>query len=430
MSLNNLRVCVDTYNIDLPQGTGIKTYGLTLLAALKLAGASRSLMYARRIYRKVDDVISEADFHSPNWTVPRYERARAAARLAATALGKPLRAHKVPHNDFVIPPPLFPKVEDIYTCFDCYGVAQRSAMINGRGAMIDTGARLDVFHLTYPLPVRVQGARTVVTFHDAVPFRMPHATLDNKVSNYKSFGRVLKDADGIFVISETSRRDLHQVFDVNPDRVHLTYQASVAKPLDEDERPQLHTRLKALNLQEGKYFLFVSAIEPKKNLRTLLTAVLSMDMDIPVVVIGKKAWLSEQELQILDSVRPHVARQRVRLLGHVPNDTLRFLYAGALCQVVPSLYEGFGLPVLEAMQMGVPVISSNTSSLPEVGGDAALYFEPLSVSQLRAALERVIADAGLRTEMVRKGLTQAEKFSLSAYAERLETAYQAVVGGL
>jgi glycosyltransferase involved in cell wall biosynthesis len=98
--------------------------------------------------------------------------------------------------------------------------------------------------------------------------------------------------------------------------------------------------------------------------------------------------------------------------------------------VVPSLYEGFGLPVLEAMQMGVPVISSNTSSLPEVGGDAALYFEPLSVSQLRAALERVIADAGLRTEMVRKGLTQAEKFSLSAYAERLETAYQAVVGGL
>jgi glycosyltransferase involved in cell wall biosynthesis len=213
-------------------------------------------------------------------------------------------------------------------------------------------------------------------------------------------------------------------FDVPEQKILVTYQSSSLADAPRQPERELAV-LDCYGLRPQGYLLFVGNIEPKKNLRTLLQAYKSMPFDQPLVVVGRKAWLWEEQLRPLQGLAD--MSQRIRFLDYVPEADMRALYGQATCLVFPSLYEGFGLPPLEAMALGCPVVCSKVASLPEVCGEAALYVDPLEPESMIQEIERLRKDPELRESLVKAGYRQAEKFSKENYARRLANAYRSVL---
>lgn len=266
----------------------------------------------------------------------------------------------------------------------------------------------------------MRGAKKITTIHDLIPLRLPYATLDSKKVFYNKLRDGLKDSAVTITVSENSKQDILTYYEVDPDKIIVTYQPIALKPLmATDDEVAFFLRRYGLNYQQ--YILFVGAIEPKKNVGRLLDAYASMDIDLPLVIVGKKGWLWEDELGKTSFLEG--SRKSVKLLEYISTDALRYLYRGASCLVFPSLYEGFGLPPLEAMSFGCPVITSNVSCLPEVCGNAALYVDPYSVQDIKDKIEMLLGDAKLRTQLVQAGTVNAKAFSMENYVQRLYQAY-------
>jgi glycosyltransferase involved in cell wall biosynthesis len=176
--------------------------------------------------------------------------------------------------------------------------------------------------------------------------------------------------------------------------------------------------------EPGQYALFLGAIEPKKNLKRLIEAFLIANPGIPLLLAGPKGWLNKEDLELIQTVSAQ--QSMVRQLGYLPRRHVTALLKCARFFVFPSIYEGFGLPVLEAMQLGVPVLTSNTSSLPEVAGDAAVLVDPLDLNQMTKGIRALANDSDLRAELSFRGPKQATKFSEEIYQQRLAAAYRKV----
>ena len=217
----------------------------------------------------------------------------------------------------------------------------------------------------------------------------------------------VKKAKKIFAISKFSKNDIINSYRVRDRDVVVTYPGIKAN--NSNIKTQNMDILKKKYKLDRPYILFVGTLQPRKNIVKLIEAFSKLDKkDIDLVVVGKKGWLYED---ILAAPGKFGVLERVKFLDFVRDEELPLFYRHALCFVMPSLYEGFGLPVLEAMREGCPVLASDVSSLPEAGGDAALYFNPGDVSDIAAKIERVIGDEDLRKEMVEKGYKQIKKFS-------------------
>jgi glycosyltransferase involved in cell wall biosynthesis len=230
----------------------------------------------------------------------------------------------------------------------------------------------------------------------------------------------------IVTVSESSKRDILRVFDVDPEKVCVTYQTPALQPLLREES-EVAKALRKYGLEYKRYLLFAGAIEPKKNVGRLIDAYVGVDTDMPLVLAGKKGWLWERELKTLRSSAGRKARQRIIILEHVPRPDLAMLYQGAVCFVFPSLYEGFGLPPLEAMGFDCPVLTSETASLPETCGDAAVYVDPYDVHDIRHGLEELLGNPVLQAKLVEKGRRRVEFFRIENYMERLRAAYAKVI---
>ena len=167
---------------------------------------------------------------------------------------------------------------------------------------------------------------------------------------------------------------------------------------------------------KGKYILFVGTLQPRKNIKRLIEAFSKLkDKDVDLVVVGKKGWMYDE---IINSPSEFGVGNRVKFLDSVEDEDLSTFYKNAIFFILPSLYEGFGLPVLEAMEYGCPVITSNVSSLPEAGGDAVLYVNPEDVKDITEKMQKLLQDDSLRKELVAKGREQVKKFSWKKTAEQ------------
>ncbi|HKZ34322.1 MAG TPA: glycosyltransferase family 1 protein, partial [Patescibacteria group bacterium] len=174
------------------------------------------------------------------------------------------------------------------------------------------------------------------------------------------------------------------------------------------------------------FLLFVGTIQPRKNVMRLIQAFSKLASDYPslsLCLVGKKGWLSDDVYALPTQLG---LSDRVKFLGHVKEEDLVALYNGAELLVFPSLFEGFGLPVVEAFACGLPVVTSSTSSLPEVGGDACVYVEPTSIEEIEGAIRRVLSNTMLRDELIRKGLKQAGTFSWEKAAKETLTVLERV----
>ena len=231
-------------------------------------------------------------------------------------------------------------------------------------------------------------------------------------------------ADRIVVPSQHTRNDILKLLPVEPERVVV-----VAGGIDPIFTPQppasVDERLARVGLRPGEYLLFVGTIEPRKNLARLLEAMELAGPGIgPLVIAGGAGW---NNTDIRSALARLVRAGRARDLGYVPDALRPALYAGARAFVYPSLYEGFGLPPLEAMACGTPVLTSNVSALPEVVGDAALFVSPDDVPALAGAVRRLWEDDALRADLRTRGLARARQFSWDQTARRTLDVYRAVL---
>ncbi len=285
---------------------------------------------------------------------------------------------------------------------------------------------VDVFHATnYVLPP-TRSARRVVTIHD-LSFLVAPELCSPKIRRIFAHGvrAYAHGADAILVYSESTKNDIVRLLDVDPARI-VTAPIAVDenfKPVPRDDAED--TLAKRFDVRPP-FVLFVGTLEPRKNVPAVVRTFARLANDIPhrLVLVGGVGWNAEPILRTIDELR---LGDRIQRVGFVPAyDDLRFFYSAADAFLFPSHYEGFGLPVLEAMACGCPVITANNSSLPEVGGDAALYAESEDVEGLASALASVLSDATRRERMRQLGLERARTFSWRRCAETTLGVYRSL----
>ncbi|MBI3985207.1 MAG: glycosyltransferase family 4 protein [Candidatus Levybacteria bacterium] len=269
------------------------------------------------------------------------------------------------------------------------------------------GKRPDIFFTPTHYAPRFSPIPTVISIMDLsfIHFPILFAKKDlYQLTNWTKYS--VKNASKIFTISQFSKSDIIDVYGVDEGKIVVTY-PGIKKP----------TSVRILSMDDLRkkfgidknYILFVGTLQPRKNIVKLIEAFSKIEKEnLILVVVGKKGWLYED---ILSAPGRLGVGERVKFLDFVEDDDLPSLYKNALCFVLPSLYEGFGLPVLEAMKHGCPVLTSNVSSLPEAGGDAAIYFDPNNSDDIKEKIEKVIKNPSLRQEMIEKGYNQIKKFS-------------------
>jgi glycosyltransferase involved in cell wall biosynthesis len=286
----------------------------------------------------------------------------------------------------------------------------------------------DVYHAPhYVLPAGVN-CRSVVTIHDCIHLMFPQYLPSKAAYAYAraSLWAAARRSDCILTVSEASKRDILHFFNVPPEKIVVVYNAIDehfwVTPLEEDvERVRERYQL------EHQFVLYVGNIKPHKNLVRLIDAFADLRKcgfdEVKLLIIG-------DEISKLPALRRAVHRHKlhkhVRFLGYVSDQTLAILYRLAAAFVFPSLYEGFGLPPLEAMASGTPVVTSNISSLPEVAGGAAVLVDPYDVDSIADGLRRVLADPALAAELRRRGLERAREFSWARSVEKTRQVYQEV----
>jgi glycosyltransferase involved in cell wall biosynthesis len=263
----------------------------------------------------------------------------------------------------------------------------------------------------------------VITIHDLIPLKIPFTTLDIKAHFYHLFKWAAESADLILSVSEHTKKDIVEIYGVPEEKIKVTYQSYKGSHIQVNKQ-DASVYLDSKKLTPEKYILFVGNIEPKKNIKQLIRAFAYLKKGYKLAIVGHKAWMSKSQLL---GLKNYLSKKDYVMLDYVNEEELAMLYSNAFCMVFPSLYEGFGLPVLEAMSHSCPVICSDRSSLPEVGGDAALYVDPYKFTDIRDQLEKLIANPELRTEMIEKGKQRVAFFSPENYAKRLQAAYESLV---
>ncbi|MBN1177582.1 MAG: glycosyltransferase family 4 protein [Anaerolineae bacterium] len=281
--------------------------------------------------------------------------------------------------------------------------------------------RLDLFYSPdFVLPPTLPRTRTLLTVHDLSFLHYPDHFVP-KLVQYLSrvVPRSVARADRVLADSEATRRDLIALLDVPPEKVALLYSGVDACFRPQSEPGERERLAEHHGLDARPYILSVGTLQPRKNYVGLIRAFARLERrDVQLVIAGGRGWLYED---VLAEAARHA--DRVAVLGFVDDAELPALYRGAALFAFPSFYEGFGLPVLEAMACGTPVVCSNASSVPEVAGDAALLVDPHDEDALAAALARALDDEALRAGMVERGLAQAARFSWERAARQLVEAF-------
>ena len=275
--------------------------------------------------------------------------------------------------------------------------------------------RPDIFFTPTHYAPRFSPIPTVISIMDLSYIHFPDLFKKSDLYQLEHWtGYSIKNAKRVFTISNASKNDIINQYGIPEKQVSVTYpgikKITEELPMKGIKKPQT-------------YILFVGTLQPRKNITRLIQAfaLILKDkknekkyQDLQLLIIGKKGWLYDD---IFSAPVINGVEDKVEFLEYVSNEELAVLYKNALFFILPSLYEGFGLPVLEAMQHGCPVITSNVSSLPEAGGEAALYINPENVDDMVIKMNKLLGDENLRKELVKKGYKQVKKFNWEKTAE-------------
>ncbi len=287
--------------------------------------------------------------------------------------------------------------------------------------------RVDLYHATdFTLPPTRFKTRTLLTVHDLSFVRVPEAAspalkayLDAVVP------RSVRRADHVLADSQATKDDLIALYNTPAEKITVLLSGVDAR-FKRTETPAIRAKYQ---IPERPYILSVGTVQPRKNYIRLITALAALRAsghDVGLVIVGGKGWLEDP---IYEAIRSTGMTDYVHMTGFADDADLPALYSQALITALPSLYEGFGIPVLESMACGTPVLTSNVSSLPEVAGDAAIMVAPNDQDAITGALEQMITDAALRADLSRRGLERAQMFTWAAAARQLAGVYAGMLKG-
>lgn len=434
-------ILYEGHNLTHNGAAGIATYAKNVAVSARALGyATKVLVGSSKALPRKDPVFSEV---SEVW----FYDARSAKRpsmYAALVLpglfGKPFGIRPVEFRSrkvVVGPSPNLSDFETILAAPYLMHVTRLHFIRYKHRAFLNLDSSPTIFHATQPMPLKARKCPNLYTIHDLVPLRLPYATLDNKKYFFQLVRHLCKKADHIVTVSECSKQDIIRFFGISEDRITNTYQAvEIPDELTASNEDKLAAELRqAFDLGYKEYFLFCGAIEPKKNVSRLVDAYAASGTPHPLVIAGGLGWQYEIDVEKIQDERflsyrmdkrRIIPERRVRRFDYLPFAQLVSLIRGARALLFPSLYEGFGLPVLEAMQLGTPVMTSNTSSLPEITGDAAFLVDPLNIDAMAGAIRVIDQDAELRAELSAKGRERAKLFSPEIYQKRLADLYRRV----
>ena len=253
-----------------------------------------------------------------------------------------------------------------------------------------------------------------MTVHDLIPLLFPRWQTTRRVLYFKYFLKYrFRFVDRFIAVSNTTKQDLIDLFEIPEDKIDVVYEG-----VSEQFRP--------IEKKRKDFILTVGTLEPRKNFKRIIEAYISLRTEEKIsdklIIVGKKGWLFDDILTI-----PGAFQDDIIFKGYVSEDELIRLFQLARFFIYPSMYEGFGLPILEAMACGCPVITSNTSSMPEVAGDAASLVDPYRIEEIKNAMYTLTNDAGLCTKMSAEGIRRASKFSWQRAAEQTSQVYEEVL---
>jgi glycosyltransferase involved in cell wall biosynthesis len=438
----NRRIYFDALNLALERGTGIATYTRMLTQVARALGHQVGALYSSGETPAREALLREIALVDRSGAA-RMSRFRRHANLAADVLrcAFPIKPVGVDFGGEVVLRQFEDRIpirDQVFVARNIFASAQAHFALAQRFTELVFDEPPDIFHATYQLPLRVRNARNIYTIHDLVPLRLPFTTPDNKRQMLRLLQRIAAKADHIVTVSEHSKRDIMRLLRVPETRVTNTYQA-VTFATAECERPDgdIAEQLGGSHgLAFGAYLLFYGALEPKKNVRRLIEAYFASEADIPLVLVASDGWQNEIETRLLaehlDQKREadraaKPLKRRLHRLDYVAPAALVALIRGARAVLFPSLYEGFGLPILEAMTLGTPVLTSRESALPEIAGDAALLVDPYDTAEIARGITTIARDGDLRTELARRGRIRAEFFSMERYRGRVKALYDSLL---
>ena len=283
----------------------------------------------------------------------------------------------------------------------------------------------DIIHNPSQYPVIPMGKKYVITIHDLIPVLYPQMVGKIHANAFKKYiPYIIKHSSKIISISKSTKNDIIRLYSINPDKIDVIPNgvSESFKIMPSSLLNEFRERYKLTN----PYILFVGALEPKKNIPNLIKSFFYLLQEKPefeLIIAGKKSWYYEDIFQTIKNLG---IQTQVRFLNYVTSEDLPLLYNAAEIFVFPSIYEGFGLPPLEAMKCGTPVITSNVSSLPEVMGEKGIMVEPDDPVALCEAMKKLIQDISFREDQVKYGLERSRQFSWEKTADMTLEVYKKV----
>lgn len=430
--ISDLRVGIDGFNLGLSRGTGVATYARTLSQALRALGCTIDVLYGMNIHSSTPDDLREVLFVDslgeenfpkkskllrPKWIRETKRHFFGHQAIEITMTGR------VKTQDFQEKMPEYDRILNVPSLFRA---ASGFFKTTGKFLTVTSENPPDIMHWTYPLPIRMKGAKNIYTIHDLVPLTMPHTTLDNKEYHFRLIKKIAEQSTAICTVSEYSKKEILSFFPEVHEKIYNTYQSFMPDDMAIKRSLEVsRNEIKSLfSLNAESYYLFFGSLEPKKNIGRIIESYLSANTNKKLVIVGAMAWKSEKELRFLEM---GINSGKIIHLQYLPRTALQSLIRNAFSIIFPSLTEGFGLPVLEALSFGTPVITSREASLPEVGGDACLYVDAYKTEDIAHAMEKLEGNPKLISDLRILSKDQFEKFSMKKYETKLSHMYCSII---
>ncbi len=273
--------------------------------------------------------------------------------------------------------------------------------------------KTDIFHgPCFFIPNHIF-CKSVVTIHDLMFLRHPEYLQPDSIAHFRKITHAsVNRSDAIITVSNSSKNDVVEMLKVPEEKIRVIYNGVASRFRPVKEKAKIEEIKARYGIQGQQYILFTGNIEPKKNIETLIRAYMELRnttiYKYPLLIVGNKEWHFEAVWKVVQQLR---AEKDIVFTDFVDDEDLPHLYSNAELFVFPSLYEGFGLPVIEAMACGVPVVSSNTTSIPEIANGAAILVDPLNAGEIAGAMYSILSDSKLKSRLVTKGLERAREFS-------------------
>jgi len=289
--------------------------------------------------------------------------------------------------------------------------------------------QLNLFHATdFVLPPTLPTTKTILTVHDLSFIRVPDAA-SPRLRAYLNqvVPRSVKNANHILADSQATKEDIVEFYDTPAEKITVLLSGVDKIFMPQADKSQIDSVRQKYQIGSKPYIFTIGTVQPRKNYSRLIQALARLrenKYDVQLVIAGGKGWLEDEMYQTIEETKLF---DFVKLIGFADEVDLPTLYSDAMCFAFPSLYEGFGLPILESMACGTPVVTSNISSLPEVAGNDALLVDPYDVEELAYALERILTDTELRQKLVDGGLQRAKAFTWERSAIQLRSVYQQIL---